>query len=204
MCPCEFGKGSDKKTLRNEFVFNVFSTHEELFNFTSTTPVYRTHILSGFNIKHHFDKFSLRAGYNYYESDYTFHFQTQQDFNHNEGSVFGHMYRLGIEKTFNSNAIQYYAGAEIILNSSAYSGITEGSGDFNPYYKLPYSFKSTYFGISPLAGLKYRFSQKFAISFEAAFSIIRYQTYRASVYESRKGSELLTYPIRTAGLSYYF
>lgn len=204
MCPCEFGKDKGAKTLRNEFGINGFNLHEELINFYSEKVKYVPTAFAGFTYKRHFNNFSIRAAYTYSQHDYSFKLDDAMNFNKNDGSGYNHDFRIGIEKTFNVSELQYFAGVDAVLNSGKYSGITEGFGDFLPYYKLPYNFTTTYYGLSPFVGIKYRISQHLSASMETGLQMVGYSTDQSTLYQSENGIALMVQPIRSLGINFHF
>lgn len=204
MCPCEFGKDKGSKTLRNEFGINAFNLHEELINFYSEKVNYVPTAFTGFNLKRHFDNFSLRGSYTYSQHKYTFRLDDEMNFNQNTGNGYNHDFRIGIEKTFHVSKLQYFAGVDVVFNSGKYNGITEGFGDFQPYYKLPYNFATKYYGLSPMVGIKYRFSQLLSASMETGLQIVSYTTNQSSLYQSENGLALMVQPVRSIGINFHF
>jgi hypothetical protein len=204
MCPCEFSKDKNAKVLRNEFGLNTFNLHEELINFYSENIQYIPAPLSGFTYKRHFNNYSLRAAYTYSHHTYKFAIDNAMNFNKNDGYAYNHDLRIGIEKTFNVSDLQYFAGVDLVYNSGIYNGISEGFGDFQPYYKLPYRFKTTYIGLAPIVGAKYRFSNRWSISLETGLQMVHYQTQATEAYDKENGIALMVQPIRSLGLNYHF
>jgi hypothetical protein len=204
MCPCEFGKDKGAKTLRNEIGFNAFNLHEELINFYSEKVKYVPTAFKGFTFKRHFNNYSLRAAYTYSQHDYSFTLDDAMNFNKNDGVGFNHDFRIGIEKTFNVSELQYFAGVDLVYNSGKYNGMTEGFGDFQPYYKLPYNFTTTYYGLSPFVGIKYRFTQLLSASMESGLQMVGYSTNQSTLYQSENGIALMVQPIRSLGINFHF
>jgi hypothetical protein len=204
MCPCEFGKDKNAKVLRNEIGLNAFNLHEELINFYSENIQYVTAPLAGFTYKHHYNNYSLRAAYTYSQHSYHFEIDDAMNFNRNDGYAYNHDIRLGIEKTFNVSELQYFAGVDLVYNTGIYNGISEGFGDFKPYYKLPYRFKTTYLGLASVVGAKYRFNQRWSLSMETGLQMVHYQTQETAAYAKEKGMALMVQPVRNFGLNYHF
>jgi hypothetical protein len=99
MCPCEFQSKSPGKVLRNEFGANLLNANEILINFNSYKPIYLINYANGFMYKRHLDKFSIRAGFDYFENDYRYEANDNTGFNINTGQSFGKDFRIGLEKT---------------------------------------------------------------------------------------------------------
>lgn len=204
MCPCEFGKDKNAPVYRNEIGYSILNVHEEFLNFYSPDVTLNYQVGTGLTYKYHKNHFSYRAAYQYASSDFHYKNDNPLNFNDNQGNSTHHEFRIGVEKTFNTSALQYYAGADLLFNKGQYRGVTEGYGDFQPYYKNDYSMKSIYAGFSPVVGLKYRFHKRFSITAEPGIQMVYYKTYDSNVYKPEKGIALLIQPLRTVSLNFNF
>ncbi len=205
MCPCEFGQSGKDKPLRLEIGINGLNYQEELFNFYNPLPVYHQNFLNGLMLKYHFNKLSLRAGFDYSANSYSYVAETASDYNKNDGNRFRKDLRAGIEKSLYTGKIQVYAAADLLLSRGNFSGISAGRGDQTAEYHLPYRFKSNAIGVSPGLGIKYRPLKRFSISMEASLSILHYRTYsKDGVYQNESGGSLLFNPLRVLSLNYHF
>lgn len=204
MCPCEFGKDKNAKTRRNEILLSGFNVHEDLINFYSENILYVFAPVSGITYKRHFNNFSLRTAYSYAQHDYHFRLDNASDYNRNDGYGFNHDIRLGIEKTFSASKLQYFAGVDLVYNRGIYNGLSEGFGDFKPYYKTSYRFTTNSLGLSPLVGVKWRFSKLLSASMESSLQMVHYASEGSVEYNKEKGIALMVQPIRSLGLSVNF
>ncbi len=204
MCPCEFGKDTNSKIRRNEILLTGINIHEDLINFYSENVLYVLAPGSGITYKRHFNNFSLRSAYSYAQHEYQFKLDDASDYNRNDGYGFNHDIRLGLEKTFSTSKLQYFAGVDLVYNKGIYNGVSEGFGDFRPYYKSSYRFATTSIGLSPLVGIKWRFSRLLSASMESSLQMVHYATTGSVEYNDEKGIALMVQPIRSLGISFHF
>src|SRR5574343_51680 len=154
MCPCEFGKDTNSKIRRNEILLTGINIHEDLINFYSEKVLYVFAPVSGITYKRHLNQLSFRAAYSYAQHKYQFRLEDASDYNRNDGYGYNHDIRIGLEKTFSTSKLQYFAGVDLVYNKGIYNGVSEGFGDFRPYYMSSYRFTATSIGVSPLVGVK--------------------------------------------------
>jgi hypothetical protein len=205
MCPCEFGAKDGKKPLQFEFALNAFRYNEKLINFYSLKPVYHSAAPSGFTFKYHREKLSLRAAFDYAEDAYTYSFSDTMNYNKNTGKSFHKEFRLGVEKTFNSGILQYYAGADMFAAYGVYNGMSEGYGDTIPSYNMNYRFRTSTYGVSPFIGLRFRPIRRFSVSLETALSIGYYKTKNNTpAYSNEQNVSVLFIPVRAFSINYHF
>lgn len=203
MCPCQFGKSTDKP-MKYEIGLNSFTYFEDLINFNSSKPVFSTQIRPGIKIKRHFNHSSLRLGFDYLENKYSYNANEPMNWNLNTGNSFSKNLKIGIEKTVINKALQVFVAADLVLKSARYSGISEGSGDFAPYYKKAYNFKLLAIGISPSLGIKYRPIERISFSLETSLSIIYWQTKgNELVYRNESNESLIMSPIGLLSINYH-
>lgn len=203
MCPCEFNKG-ENKPLRYEFGLNALNFNENIVNFYSAKRKYAPQVLPGLKIKRHFNSYSIRLGFDYLEQKFDYQSLDPLNWNINNGNSFSKVLKLGIEKTLVNRRIQVFIAADIIGIKSNISGITEGYGDFAPYYKKPYDFKLSAIGISPVLGLKYRPIERFSISLETSLSVIYWKTKgNQSVYRNESNESLIINPLGLLSFNYH-
>lgn len=207
MCPCEFGDKTTEKALRNEIGINTLNVNEALINFTSPGSVLYTNYANGIMYKHHFDKFSLRAGFDYFENTYSYEAQDSTNYNLNNGKSFGKSFRAGLEKTLFFGKLQAFAAIDLIYTNGRYSGNTKGHGDKIAPYDLGYGFNYNSFGFSPAIGIKYRPFRRFSISAETSLSALYYKTSNSvanPAYPSESSIEVLFNPLRLLSVNFHF
>ncbi len=206
MCPCEFGGKSTDKPLRNEIGLNLFNYNEILINFTANKTSYLQSYANGLMFKHHFNKFSLRAGFDYFENTFRYEASASDPLNYNlnNGKSFGKDFRLGLEKTLFLKKLQAYVAIDLLASSGKFSGISEGFGDTIAPYNIAYGFKVTSWGFSPAIGLKYRPFRHFSITAETSLSSIYYKTSKSIGYPSESNTAVLFNPLRALTFNYHF
>jgi hypothetical protein len=204
MCPCEFGSASGEKPLRNEFGVNVFNAQQVLFKFTNQA-LYRSNVMNGFMYKRHFDRFSLRAGFDYLEQSYRYEQLSRHFYSMTTGKAYSKNILLGIESSRDLGKIQPYIFLDALLGNSRYNGILGSSGDFNPdYSESNYSFNYLATGGFTGFGIKYRPFRHFSITAETSVAIIYYNTYKTSNFTPTSSVELIVNPLRALTLNYHF
>src|SRR5574343_61811 len=134
MCPCEFGKDTNSKIRRNEILLTCINIHEDLINFYSEKVLYVFAPVSGITYKRHLNQLSFSADYSYTQHEYQFRLDDASDYNRNDGYGYNHDIRIGLEKTFSTSKLQYFAEVDLVYNKGIYNGVSEGFGDFRPYY----------------------------------------------------------------------
>lgn len=204
MCPCEFGKDTNSKIRRNEILLTGINIHEDLINFYSEKVLYVFAPVSGITYKRHLNQLSFRAAYSYAQHEYQFRLDDASDYNRNDGYGYNHDIRIGLEKTFSTSKLQYFAGVDLVYNKGIYNGVSEGFGDFRPYYMSSYRFTATSIGVSPLVGVKWRFSKLLSASMESSLQMVHYATTGSVEYNDEKGIALMVQPIRSLGISFHF
>jgi hypothetical protein len=209
MCPCEFGGRSAEKPLRFEIGINTFNYNEPIMYFGEEWPVFIKNASHGVLAKYHFDRYSLRAGFDYSEYNYKY-LSGDPDYYYslNSGKSFGKHFRVGIEKALVKRRVQVYVSGDLIFATEQFNGISEGRGDFIWWgYKDAYRLKMNSFGISPSLGLKYRPLRHFSISLETSVSLLYYQSRpQGNGYKINYGSstDILFSPVRLLSFNYHF
>jgi len=204
MCPCDFKSSGSEKSLRNEIGANLINISEVLINFTSPKAVYLHNYAKGFMLKHHFNTFSIRAGFDYNENTYRYEAGGAGNYNLNNGKSYGKDFRIGAEKTIFDKKLQAYGAADMLVSTGHYTGMSEGYGDLLPAYKTSYAFNSIAYGISPAVGIKYRPLRRFSITLETSISILYYKTSSSRAYKSESSTALLSNPLRVLSFNYHF
>lgn len=205
MCPCQFGSSDTDRVMRFEAAVNLLNVNEELINFYEPGPVYLKNALNGAMFKYHFNKFSLRGGYDFLANSYKYSTGDTLENNKNNGKSKRHDLRLGVEKSAVYGKLRIFAIADILYSMADYSGITEGSGNQIPAYSKPYNFKTGAFGLSPGFGISYRPLKHFSVSLESSIAIVFYRSRSSDgVYPNESSSSDLFNPLRTLSLNYHF
>lgn len=207
MCPCEFGGPDKRRALRDEIGLNVYNVNEVLFNFNAMRAVYQQNHVNGLMYKHHFDKFSLRAGFDYLQYSYNYQYgeSGMMGYEHNSGNSRTTDLRAGAEKVLIGRKLQVYSAIDLLFSSARYAGTDEGQGDFPGPYKYDYAFHSQALGISTTVGLKFRPFRHFSVSAETSLSLIYYQTkQQAGPRSNDSGPALIKSPLRLLSFNYHF
>jgi hypothetical protein len=127
MCPCEFGN-DNKIRFRNELSINLANLNEDPNSRHFFYRDYKANYINGIMFKHHLDKYSLRAGFDFITSDYKHKILTSQGSESYEGSNYYNNLRLGVEKTVLNKFIQVYLASDLIFSKSNHNGIYKYSG----------------------------------------------------------------------------
>lgn len=206
MCPCEFG-GGEAKPLRNEIGLNTFNISQSLIQFYSNKPIYLRGYANGLMYKHHFDRVTVRTGFDYHYNNYGYETGTtvSQFYNHNTGKSNSVEIRAGVEGAMAKGKLQPYVAPDIVASFGQYQGISEGHGDMMPVYNEQYKFNAYAFGLALSAGLRFRPVRNFSISAESSVSLVNsITTKKTGNYTGASSTAMLFNPLRTLSLNYYF
>jgi hypothetical protein len=203
MCPCEFGGKNTDRPLRFELGFNTLNFNEVTV-FNDNHKKYRHNVVNGVMFKYHLDRYTVRAGFDYSEHNYSYRDSTYF-FYQTKGKSFGKYFRLGVEKTLSKTKLQIYLSSDLIFAFEQFNGIS-GTGDFGwAGYNNPYRFKVISYGFSPAFGLRYRPLKHFSISAETSLIIGGYYRYsQEGTYKNLSAKMLIINPLRLLSINYHF
>lgn len=197
----------NKVSYKNEIGLNLLRV-SDIDNFLQLgygidKPLKATY-LNGFVFKSHYEKISLRIGYNYFQNRFS---ESGNDwsgnFYKNYGKNLFHELRLGAEKNIRFNKFSFFLGLDLMVIHYQSRGIIENYKNYpNDNSKSNYLFTSTRGGFAPFAGLKYQISNRFSASLETNLNYIFNVNF--SKLSEIGGAELYLNPINLLTFNYHF
>ena len=188
---------------KNEIGINLFNlTHRWPQPFYISKP-FQQRYLTGWTFKHHFDKNTLRIGFDYDNADYALSESTGYSYFKDEGHRNLAKVRAGLERKFGNKNLKPYLFADLEFASGDIKGTRKGASDIiGSEYETQYNLKVFEYGFSAGLGLHYLLTHKISISVESNFSSLFYNNFDLGADYGGVSYKILLNPIRLLSINY--